>query len=32
VVVKAAGNPVARTRSGYYATKEQAKGLRTRSE
>jgi len=25
VVVKAPGNPVARTRSGYYATKEQAK-------
>jgi VWFA-related protein len=28
VVVKAAGNPTARTRSGYYATKEQAKGGR----
>jgi VWFA-related protein len=26
VVVKAAGNPTARTRTGYYATKEQAKG------
>jgi Ca-activated chloride channel homolog len=32
VVVNGAGNPVARTRSGYYATKEQAKGRRTRSE
>lgn len=29
VVVKAPGNPVARTRSGYYATKEQAKPARS---
>jgi Ca-activated chloride channel homolog len=31
VVVKAPGNPTARTRSGYYATKEQAKGARNPS-
>lgn len=31
VTVKAPGNPQVRTRSGYYATKEQAKGTRTPS-
>jgi VWFA-related protein len=31
VVVKAPGNPVARTRSGYYATKDQGKGARNPS-
>jgi VWFA-related protein len=31
VTVKASGNPVARTRSGYYATKEQGKGAKNPS-
>jgi VWFA-related protein len=31
VTVKASGNPVARTRSGYYATKDQAKGAKSPS-
>ena len=30
VVVKAPGNPIARTRSGYYATQDQQKGAAPR--